>query len=165
MPWWYARRDTVSISRFARRATEVARTSESGIAVLRARYFGAASEGYLALARGDSAEAERLFTAIPDTLCMVGTCFHEQLVLARLLVARGEYRRAGEILDHWGRAGGNTTLAVMAALERGQIAERLGDGATAVERYQFVIDVWRRADPELQPFVSEARAGLERHRR
>ena len=31
-----------------------------------------------------------------------------------------------------------------------------------MESYGFVTDVWRRADPELQPYVTEAREALER---
>jgi len=32
----------------------------------------------------------------------------------------------------------------------------------ALKSYGFVADIWRRADPELQPSVAEARAGLQR---
>jgi hypothetical protein len=39
---------------------------------LRGRYFGAAASASLALLRGDSARAVRLFQAIPDSLCLVG---------------------------------------------------------------------------------------------
>jgi tetratricopeptide (TPR) repeat protein len=165
LPYWYARGDSTSISTFSQRAGEVARTNQSGLAGLRGRYFETASRGYLALMRGDSAEAERHFESISDTLCLVGTCFNEKLVLAQIIAARGEDRRAAQILDQWEKAGDNTTFAVIAALKRGEIAERLGDRATAVEKYQFVIDAWRRADPELQPFVAQARAGLARYRR
>jgi hypothetical protein len=165
LPYWYAHGDSMSILRFNQRAREVARTNPPGVAPLRAGYFETASRGYLALMRGDSADAARVFESISDTLCLVGTCFTEKLMLAQLVAARGEDRRAAAILDRWEKAGDNTTFAVIAALERGEIAERLGDRATADTRYQFVIDAWRRADPELQPFVERARAGLRRHRR
>jgi hypothetical protein len=131
--------------------------------VLRARYFGAAATAYLALARADSAGAERLFQGIPDTLCVVGGCFFEKLALARLLAAQGKDRRAAETLDRWGMVREYTTLsAVFAALERGRVAERMGELERARERYGFVVDAWRNADPELQPYVTEARAGLAR---
>ena len=32
----------------------------------------------------------------------------------------------------------------------------------AVDSYQFVLNAWRHADPELEPYVREARAGVER---
>ncbi len=162
LPYWFARGDTLSVIRFQRRAAEVARAGAPGVAELRGRYFEIAARGYLALMRGDSAEAQRVMEGIPDTLCLIGTCFSEQLLLAQLLVARNADRQAAAILDRWALAGDNTTFAVIAALERGKIAERLGDRALAVERYQFVLDAWRRADPELQPFVRVARAGLSR---
>jgi hypothetical protein len=47
-------------------------------------------------------------------------------------------------------------------LERGRVAERLGDRDRAPEAYRFVAAAWRHADPELQPYVAEARAGLGR---
>jgi hypothetical protein len=162
LPWWLSRGDTVSMARFARRAAAAVRGAESPRAVLRGRYFGAAAAANLALARGDSAGAERLLRAIPDTLCLMGACFAEKLTLARLLAARGEDRSAAVILDEWSTAGGSGLAAVLTALERGRIAERLGDRATARQRYRLVTEAWREADPVLQPHVAEARAGLER---
>ena len=50
----------------------------------------------------------------------------------------------------------------MRALERGRVNERLRERDKAVTAYQFVADVWRNADPELQPYVAEARAALVR---
>ena len=47
-------------------------------------------------------------------------------------------------------------------LDRARLAERLGDRATAVKYYQFVVQAWLHADPELQPYVAEAHAALER---
>jgi hypothetical protein len=32
----------------------------------------------------------------------------------------------------------------------------------ALESYKRVVDTWRTADPNLQPYVAEARAGLDR---
>ena len=53
-------------------------------------------------------------------------------------------------------------MAVLAALERAHIAERLGDREKALARYGFVLKVWRKADPELRPYVEQARAGWTR---
>jgi hypothetical protein len=53
----------------------------------------------------------------------------------------------------------------MAKLTRARLAERLQDKATAIQYYQRVLDTWRHADPELRPYVQEARAGLDRLRR
>ncbi len=40
--------------------------------------------------------------------------------------------------------------------------ERLGRRDKAIPEYRFVTDVWRHADPELQPYVEEAKAALQR---
>jgi hypothetical protein len=53
-------------------------------------------------------------------------------------------------------------LWVMGTLERARMAERRGERTRAVECYQFVVEVWRHADPELQGHVSEAREALAR---
>jgi tetratricopeptide (TPR) repeat protein len=80
LPWWLARRDTVSLTRFALRAEQEARTHGSAGGKLRGRYLHAAATAYLALARADSIRALRLFQSIPDTLCIVGECFYENPV-------------------------------------------------------------------------------------
>jgi serine/threonine-protein kinase len=160
LSWWHSRGDTVSIARFARRAAETVRAAVSPIAVLRGRYFGAAAAAYLTLARGDSAGAIRALESISDTLCMAGACVPEKLLLARLHAASGNDRVAATILDRWGRNGGALPTAVLAQLERGRIAERLGEGEVARDRYRFVVDAWRRADPRLRPYVADAERGL-----
>ena len=54
-------------------------------------------------------------------------------------------------------------MFVLATLELGRVAERLGEREKAIESYRFVTEAWRRADSELlQPYVSEARAALAR---
>jgi hypothetical protein len=114
---------------------------------------------YLALARGDTAESLRRFTALPDSLCEL--CAVPRLVHARLLASTGHPREAAAILSD------RPTLLpsavdVLWALERGRVAERLGDQATARRSYTMVIDAWRDADPDLAPTVDEARAALKR---
>jgi hypothetical protein len=53
-------------------------------------------------------------------------------------------------------------MFVLATLELGRIAERLGDRDRAVKCYGFVVSIWRRPDPELVPYVAEAGEGLAR---
>jgi hypothetical protein len=103
----------------------------------------------------------RLFQSIPDTLCIVNVCSYEKLIEARLLAAAGQAQQAGAVLDQWvWKAEG--PFSVLGRLEQGRIAERLGERQKAIDSYQFVVDVWRHAEPELGPYVREARAGLER---
>jgi hypothetical protein len=46
-------------------------------------------------------------------------------------------------------------------LERGRVAERLGDRARATGAYRYVPAAWRRPDPELEPYAArgQERAG------
>jgi hypothetical protein len=161
LPWWLARGDTASLARFALRAEQEARSQRSARGKLRSRYLHAAATAYLALARADSVRALRLFQSMPDTLCMVNACFYEKLIEARLLTSQGQARQAGVVLDRWVWTGLGPFF-VLGVLERGRIAEGLGERQKARDSYQFVIDVWRHADPELEPYVREARLGLER---
>jgi hypothetical protein len=161
LPWWLARGDTASLARFALRAEQETATQTSAIGKLRGRYLHAASIAYLALARADSAGALRFFQTIPDTLCLVNACFFEKLIEARLLAAAGQPQEAGAVLDQWvWKAEG--PFVVIGRLEQGRIAEKLGDRQKARDSYQFVVDVWRHADPELEPYVREAHTAMER---
>jgi hypothetical protein len=138
-----------------------ARTQESAHGKLQGRYLHAAATAYLALARADSVRALRLFQSIPDTLCLENDCYYEKLIEARLLTSQGQARQAGAVLDRWVWSGGGP-LFVLGVLEQARIAEALGERNKAAQAYQFVAEVWRRADPQLQPFVIEARNALAR---
>ena len=166
LPWWLSRSDTAALARFGAQAARTARAPGSPRTTLRARLLGETSAAFLELARGDSVAAIRKLSAIPDTLCLAdwytANCFHLNLTLARLLATRGEDRRAAALLERWRWSGGYTPSFVLATLELGRIAERLGDTRKAAECYGFVMAIWRRADPELQPYVAEAREGLAR---
>ena len=104
---------------------------------VRARLLGEASVAFLDLARGDTGTAIRKLSAIPDTLCLADNlsdgCFHLNLTLVRLLAARGDDRQAGALLERWRWSGGSTPSFVLATLELGRIAERLGDTRKAAE--------------------------------
>jgi serine/threonine-protein kinase len=163
--WWLARGDTVALARLAARAAEVARGGGSPVAELRGHYLEAVAGAYLTLARGDSGAAAGMLRAIPDTLCAVVPCFQEKLSLARLLAARGEDQAAADLLDRWFLMWEATPSSVLAALERARLAERLGDRRKAEDRYRFVSEVWRAADPSLQRHVTEAKEGIARVRR
>jgi hypothetical protein len=157
LPWWLARGDTVSLARFAKRTDEAARRPQEPVIAVRIRLLGSIAAGYLALGRGDSAEALRRLGAIPDTLCLASDCFHAKLTLARLFAARGEDRTAADLLDNWRWEAGGGPSFVLATLELGRLYERLRERRQAIECYRFVTAVWRHADAVLQPYVKEAR--------
>jgi hypothetical protein len=110
--------------------------------------------------------AIRKLSAITDTLCLAdnfgGNCFHLNLTLAWLLAARGDDQRAAALLERWRWSGVGSLSFVLATLELGRIAERLGDRRKAAECYGFVLATWRKPDRELLPYVAEAQAGLAR---
>jgi hypothetical protein len=166
LPWWLSHGDTAALARFGAQAARTARAPTTPYAALRARLLGATSLAFLELARGDTGTAIQKLSAIPDTLCLAdmytANCFHLNLTLARLLAARGDDRRAAALLERWRWSGGNTPSFVLATLELGRIAERLGDRQKAAECYEFVMAAWHRPDRELLPYVAQAREGHAR---
>jgi serine/threonine-protein kinase len=165
LPWWLSRGDTAALARFAK-AARAARILADPHTALRVRLLGETSVAFLDLARGDSAAAVRKLGAIPDTLCLgddfADNCFHLNLTLARVLAARGDDARAAALLDRWRWTVPGTPMFVLTTLELGRIVERQGDKRKAAECFDFVMAAWRRPDPELLPYVAEAREGLAR---
>jgi TolB-like protein len=155
--WWAQRRDTISLREMARRASAAPprNTADALIDV----YSAAVASAYFSLARGDTVESLRRFAALPDSLCEL--CSVPRLIHARLLASTGHLREAAAIL-----ADRPTLLPsaidVLWALERGRVAERLGDAATARRSYTVVVAAWRDADADLAPVIDEARNGLRR---
>ncbi|MFL5494443.1 MAG: hypothetical protein ACJ8DC_08680, partial [Gemmatimonadales bacterium] len=162
LPWWNAARDRASLALFARRADSAARYRSNPIDGAHLRGLADAARAYLVLAKGDSAGALRAFAALPDSLCLLTDCFFDKLTQMRLAAALGQDRSAAEIFDRWIFGRHLSPMGVLGTLERGRIAERLGQREKATQSYRFVADVWRNADPELRPYVVEAREGLKR---
>jgi len=169
LPWWTSRKDTLALLAFPRRADEVERSTRGrGKAELWKhhnpwvdwRYSAAAARGDLALARGDTSEALQRFVALPDSLCP--DCEAHRLITAQLLEARGREREAASMLDREIGHSPPSFWEPFWALERARVNERLGNRAKALAGYSFVAAVWMHADPELQPYVAEARAALKR---
>jgi DNA-binding SARP family transcriptional activator len=161
LPWWSARADSGAIKGFYRAALRRLRTAPDEDVRLGAHYDTTAAAGHLWLARGDSVLALRQFLSLPDTLCP--DCYLDRLIRARLLAASGQVRQAFTALQE-PLSAFVTPMEVVFALERGRLAERLGDYEHASGAYHFVRAAWARADPELEPEVAEARAGIERTR-
>ena len=139
-------------------------------------YGTAVTEGFLAVARGDTVLALRRFiealrypgeiqprSILPDSVCPVSSCPGERVELARLLSARGRDREAATLLD-WTlpQLSPGSPSEVLWALEHGRVHERLQNRDAAIEAYSHVITWWRNPDPELLPIVEAARAGLQR---
>ena len=164
--WWAGKQDTVSLVKLMRRGDSTARSPRSVVQLLDARADASLARAALALARRDTAEALQRFLAFPDSLCarFYGSLSPSLAPLSMerfsLLAATGRDREAARVFDQQVTMP-LTASSVWGTLERGQIAERLGDLATAARDYEFVVAVWRNADPELQPYVTEARVALQ----
>jgi hypothetical protein len=103
-----------------------------------------------------------LFAALPRDLCP--DCFLDRLTLAQLLLDRGQDQEAMRILrvDHPTSTIVPSPTAILWTLLRGRAAERLNQKELALQSYAWVAGMWRKPDPELAPYVSEAREGLAR---
>jgi eukaryotic-like serine/threonine-protein kinase len=155
--WWARLRDTTSLRELVRVAESDTRDGPAERRI--ATYSAAAGTAYLALARGDTADALRRFATLPDSLCEL--CAVPRYEYASVLALRGRLREAASIL-----AERQTLLPsaidVLWALERARVAERLGDLATARESYAAVVAAWSGGDDELSPIVDGARLAIIR---
>jgi len=113
--------------------------------------------GYIALARGDTAAAAKVFDNLTDSIVSVPI---DQFIRARL-VGRTDPARAIAILERH-----PSFLDVMQPsreLERGRLAEKMGDRERAVDAYSYVAGIWQRTDsPQLKDAVKEANDALRR---
>jgi len=166
MPLLAAARDTAGIISAIRKVEAVRQHPPPNLPPIAKDFFGyalVAQRAYLALARGDSAEALRFFDARPDTAAFGGNQI-DDLVHAQLLAARGRPADAAALLERppVGFNPGVSVIEILRALERGRVNERLGNRERALEGFSFVVKAWRNPDPELRPYVEEARAALTR---
>jgi hypothetical protein len=87
----------------------------------------------------------------------------ERYLRGVLLQETGRYEEALGWLAHLGGVGA-AELAFLpaAALRQAEIYEALDEPTKAAEQYAEFVEMWRDADPELQPIVEEVRANLKR---
>jgi hypothetical protein len=157
--WWTAREDTQALRRFARSADSLAVQRAPSLGRGHWQFLAAWARASEAFARHDTTEALRRFQALPDSLCPL--CVHVSLSKARVLVAVHRDREALALVERE-LPPALGFERVLYTIEAARINERLGNRDRAIAAYQFVIAAWRHADPELQPFVTEARAALAR---
>jgi hypothetical protein len=163
--WWATDGDSASIQRYLDHYEMVAAQPRSASVIANARANIAAGRAYLSLARRDTATAVRQFTTMTDTL---HECWYDnRLTIVQLLIAKKRWTDAAKRLErHWPGTSGcsNGFDDVMWTLERARVATQLGWYNQAAANYRTVADAWRTADPELQPFVREAREALKARR-
>jgi eukaryotic-like serine/threonine-protein kinase len=159
-PWWANQRDTASLRLSVAHAEALGRSDPARRP--RAAYLAASAKAYLALTKGDTAGAIQQFLALPQRACP--SCYLDRVTLARLLVDRRMDREAWTILrgEHVSSTLAPFPTEVLWSLLRARVAERNGERDLAIRSYSWVTGMWRNADPELQPYVTEAREGLAR---
>jgi tetratricopeptide (TPR) repeat protein len=153
---WAGGADTAPLARYLKVADSLASRPDAppGIKVEPARV-----RAFLALARRDSADALRQLLALPDSLYPDDV--DVRFARSNLLVSarRDEEALASLEYPYWDFA---MLLNPLRLLQRGRVAERLGRHETAIESYRSVLAWWRHPDPELQPYVTEAKQALSR---
>ena len=150
--WWAARRDSTKLKRLVQREETVARMVDLVRAGMYERPVPQFARAALALARGDTTVA--LQRVLPDSTCPGAP--QRRAMQFRLLATSGRDTEAAWV---WDRIYDRT---VPLMLERARVAERMSDSSTAIHYYQFVVQAWLHADPELQPVVAEAQSALRR---
>jgi serine/threonine-protein kinase len=164
LPWRAAQRDTMRLARLESWMESSLRKNPRLPNSFHTSYILAAAGAYRALARGDSTKALELFRALPDSLCPPLFSFPvaEVLAQAQLELAQRQPHQALKTLEYRNVYEIGLPPFVGMALTRAIAAEQAGDRELALRSYQFVVDVWRHADPALQPYVQQARDGLAR---
>jgi tetratricopeptide (TPR) repeat protein len=161
-PWWAARRDTSSLHTAQHHADSLARSGAALADRPLARYVAGSAAAYLALAQGDTTLASQRFLALESDRCP--SCYLDRFTLAELLVEQGRDREAWPIVngEHPSSVLAPFPTEVLWVLLRGRVAERIGERDRAIRSYSWAAGMWRNADPELQPYVKEARDALSR---
>lgn len=143
LPWWAAHRDSQAVKDLQLRARRANPSDSIGIG----RYSDWSSTLYLALARSDTSKAIATCREMkPESLPFR---FVEEVDCGRMLIARGRYREAEQLLEPRHALHGPIGR-VMRNLEWARAAERAGNRGEAAKRYAFVESAWRNADPSLR---------------
>jgi tetratricopeptide (TPR) repeat protein len=164
--WFAEQRDTARLRRALERAEQafdsLRRAAPTSPALWKQPWVSEYLRTHLDLAVGDTAAALRRLRHVVDSLCT--SCRDEVLLFGHLLAQQGRAHEAAALLQH------DHSLAFTWdewrtgewALLRAQVAEAIGDQEVARKKYQYVLDLWRHADPEFEPELRAARLGLAR---
>jgi tetratricopeptide (TPR) repeat protein len=160
----------VALTRLGRleQARRLKREFESEVPLGMRRHFdvGYLAAGVLAEAEGHTAEANAAYRAANDAAAACLSCglFEQARIADRAghadsaltLYDRG---MVAPSLDRWLW----DAYSLPEALKRsGELYEAKGDRAKASDRYRRFVELWKNADPELQPGVREVRERLAR---
>jgi len=124
-------------------------------------------EGYIALADGRKADAVAAFRTGYDEAgsCMICGLYELAAVydsMGKADSAIAFYQRAVSTPATFGRLFGDGPTLAPSLKRLGELYEAKGDRKKATEYYGRFVELWKDADPELQPGVKEIRARLAR---
>jgi tetratricopeptide (TPR) repeat protein len=155
--WWGHRRDSAAIRNHLTRLESSRGQDREDTEVAESILLGRL---LLSVIKGDDSAAARLANEYRPTSCL-RACDGPHLILGRFFAESGDLAQAAR----WLSPPHHTVvppLTTAFALERGRIAERRGSEALARREFEYVVGMWRGADPTLAPLVAEARAALAR---
>lgn len=122
----------------------------------------------LAVSRGDSVAARRAL-AEPDSTVKYMYPVYRKPYAAQAYYLLGDYETTLRVLEgfepsnlYTGRFDSRWGMLGRVRLLRAAAYERLGRRAEAGKEYRQVMTQWKSADPELQPYIDQARRGLAR---
>ncbi len=159
LPLLAAAHDTTAIARLAAVFDSLDRAGGPGAAG-RSTHLRDYARAMGALARGDSAAALRGLLALPITKCDGAPC--GGYMLSQLLARAGRDAEAARVLDRWLPLASPQMIGPGAMRLRAQVAERLGDKATASVWYRRVAARWGGGNEAVRAIVTEAQDGLKR---
>jgi tetratricopeptide (TPR) repeat protein len=124
------------------------------------------TEGHIALAEGRKAEALTAFRALYEDANPCNICGLYEIATVHDAMGQADsaiafYQRAVTV-PAFGRLFNDSETLAPALRRLGELYEAKGDQARAREYYGRFVDLWKEADPELQPGVKEVRDRLVR---
>jgi serine/threonine-protein kinase len=147
--------DTATLVALTKQMEGVAQRDTARRAIF--NYITESLRAYTALARHDTVAATKLFDALPDSVIS----FPVDVFTRARLIGRTDPRRAITLLERY--ASQTDLMFAARELERGRLAEKIGDRQTAVDAYAYVATIWAKAEAQqLKDGAKEASDALKR---
>jgi eukaryotic-like serine/threonine-protein kinase len=163
LAWVYAEAGKVDVAKQLMRRFE----TEVPEGIRRGMWLRHWPEGYIALAEGRHADAITAFRALNDEFGACGVCGLYELAMTYDSMRQPDsaiayYKRAVSVPASTGRLLGDGPTLAPSFKRLGELYEAKRDFKKAAEYYNRFVNLWKDADPELQPGVKEVRARLAR---
>jgi tetratricopeptide (TPR) repeat protein len=163
LAWIYARAGKVDLAKQLMRRFE-AEVSEG---MRRRMWWRHWAEGYIAQVEGRKTDALAAFRALYDEGGACNICGLYELAgvfdsMGQADSAIALYERAISTPATFGRLFGDGPTLAPSLKRLGELYEARGDRKKAADYYGRFVELWKDADPELQPGVKEVRARLAR---